>query len=295
MTEDGLYKRAHKAIEEKLPELKGETLTREQFHRLLHILPNKKEHIPFKDAVNTVLWNMSQANKKKKIEKVGSGFKVVDDELVPIDLSGVTDSIFDIVLPFDIHKYCVLYRKNIMIIFGSKDAAKTGLCLNITRDNMGKHRVVYFSSEMVDTEFRVRLSKYKGLKVADWTFEPYTRSYDFDQVIQPDALNIIDFLELGGDETEYYKGVALVRRIWDKLDNGIAIIACQKNKDALLPKGGSGLLEKARIAISLDPGKLELTTAKNWADGVETSPAGKKWTYKLVGGINIMHPTEWFE
>lgn len=295
MEENGKYKRAHKAIEDLLPTLKGESLTREQWYRLLNIIPGKKDHIPFKDAVNAVLWNMSQVNKKKKIEKVGSLFKVVDDDLVPINFSKDGVSRFDLTLPFDIHKYCFLYRKNIGIVFGSKDSGKTAFMLNVVRLNMHKHRVVYFSSEMVEDEFKVRLGKYKGLDIEDWTFEPYERSYDFDQVIQPDAFNIVDFLELGGDDSEYYKGVALVRRIYDKLDGGAAFIACQKNKDASLPKGGSGLLEKARIAISLDPGKVELVVAKNWADGIETSPTGTAWTYKLVGGINIMNPQEYFE
>ena len=110
------------------------------------------------------------------------------------------------------------------------------------------------------------------------------------------ALYLIDFLELGGDDSEYYKGVALVRRIYDRLIEigGIAFIACQKNKDASLPKGGSGLLEKARIAVSLDPNRVELVVAKNWADGITTSPKGMAWSYKLVGGINIVNPVESF-
>jgi len=179
-----------------------------------------------------------------------------------------------------------------MIVYGSKDAGKTALCLNIVRLNMNKHKILYFSSEMVEDEMAIRLSKADGMELTDWQFEAYERSYDFNEVIDPDGLNVIDFLELGGDEAEYYKGVALVRRIYDKLDNGIAIIACQKNKGAEFPKGGAGLLEKARVALSLDPNKVKLTVAKNWADGVYTKPVGKCWTYQLVGGINIVNPIE---
>ena len=148
---------------------------------------------------------------------------------------------------------------------------------------------------MVEDEFAIRLGKDETLTLDDWRFEPFERSYDFDAVIEPDAINIIDFLELGGDESEYFKGVSLIRKIYDKLGKGIAIIACQKNKDAELPKGGSGLLEKARMAVSLDPGIIKLTVAKNWADGVQHSPRGKTWTYKLVGGINIINPQESFD
>jgi len=188
-----------------------------------------------------------------------------------------------------------MYNKNIGIIFGSKDAGKTAIMLNIGRLNMDKHRVIYFSSEMGSDEFNGRLSKYKGLELSDWKIEAYERSYNFDEVIKEEgALYLMDFLELGGDESEYYKGVALVRRIYDKLiqTGGVAFIACQKNRDASLPKGGSGLLEKARIALSLDPNRVELVVSKNWAEGIISSPRGKAWTYQLVGGINIMNEIE---
>ncbi len=295
MSKEGLYARAHKAIEDLLPSLKGETLSREQWWRLLNVNPNNSTHIPFKDAVNEVLYQMTSVNKNKRIAKEGSGFKVVDDVLVPIKIGrNNTTARFDLTLPFGIHDYCFLYRKNIGIVSGSKDAGKSAILMNIARLNMKKHRVIYWSSEMVDDEFNARLSKYNGLELSDWTIEAYERSYDFDQVIVPDALNLIDFLELGGDDQEYYKGVALVRRIYDKLNNGVAIIACQKNRDASLPKGGSGLLEKARIALSLDPNRIELVVAKNWTEGIETSPRGKAWTYQLVGGINIVNPIREF-
>ena len=296
MTQDSrqLYARAHQKIEELLPVLKGEKLTREQWYKMLNIKLNDEKHIPFKNAVNTVLWNMSQLNKKKKIVKEGSYFKVVDDSLVPIDFLGARGTKFDIILTFGIHEYCFLYRKNIMIISGSKEAGKTALLLNIIRWNMNQHRTLYFSSEMVEDELAGRLRKDDSLRLEDWHFEPYERSYDFDQVVDPDSLNIIDFLELGGDETEYYKGVSLVRKIWDKLDKGVAIIACQKNRNAELPKGGAGLLEKARISLSLDPSKATLAIAKNWAEGVQTTPKGRKWKYQLVGGIKIVNEEEDF-
>ena len=296
MDKEGLYARAHKAIEDLLPSLKGETISREQWWRLLNVNLNNEHHIPFKNAINEVLYQLSTVNKNRKIEKNGSGFMVVDDELIPIVIGGKQGSRLDLVLPFGIHQYCFMYDKNIGIVFGSKDAGKTAILMNIAKLNMDRHRVVYFSSEMGSDEFNGRLAKYKGLELSDWKIEPYERSYNFDQVIKGKALYLIDFLELGGDESEYYKGVALVRRIYDRIriTGGAAFIACQKNKDAELPKGGSGLLEKARIALSLDPNRIELAVAKNWADGIESSPKGKAWTYKLVGGINIMNPIEEF-
>lgn len=292
MVEEGLYARAHKKIEELMPTLKGETLTREQWHRLLHINPNDTDHIAHKEAINLVLYNMSQVNIKKKIVKNDRGFKVVDDTLVPIDFKNASGEYFNMLWPFGIHKYCFLHKKNVAVVYGSKDSGKTALLLNIIRLNMGKHNISYFSSEMGASELALRLGKYDGLALADWNFNAYERSYHFNEVVDPNGLNLVDFLELGGDDTEYFKGVSLVRQMYDVLDGGVLIIACQKNRDAELPKGGTGLLEKARVALSLDPSKVTLAVAKNWADGVISSPKGKSWTYQLVGGINILNIIE---
>src|SRR3990167_1732633 len=288
--EQKLYARAHKAIEDLIPYLKGERLTREQWYKQLNINPNNNSHTPYKKAVNDVLWNLSHQNKKKKILKEGSFFKVVDDDLVPINFLGASGAKFDLTLPFDIQEYCFLYRKNIMVIFGSKDAGKTAIILNIIKLNLDKpYRKLYFSSEMVEDELKGRLLRDKSMRLEDWKFEPFERSYDFDQVIDPDGLNLIDFLELGSDETEYFKGVALMRKIWDKLDQGVAIIACQKNVNASLPKGGAGLLEKARIALNLDRNKATLSVAKNWTNSDGVNPRGLTWHYQIVGGINLVN------
>ncbi len=292
---EGLYKKAHELILAKLPQLRGETLTREQFWRLLNVNPNSERHIPFKDAVNEVLWNMAVDNKKKLIVKDGRGYRVVDDTLEPIDFKTANAGAhLDLVLPFGIHEFCFLYPKNIMIVFGSKDAGKTAIMLNIIHDNMNKHKIRYLSSEMGGNELQLRLSKKEGIELGHWNFEAYERSYNFDEVIDPNGLNLVDYLELGGDDAKYYDCVAMIRRMYDKVKNGGLVVALQKNRDAQLPKGGSGALEKARIALSLDPGKATLIVAKNWVDGVTTSPKGKSWQYKLVGGINIVNPVESF-
>ena len=289
--EKGLYARAHKKISDLIPDLKGEALSREQWYKLCNIHPTSIKHRDHREAINEVLNKMAK-NKNKIIVKHGSLYKVVDDTLVPINFKNPVGHKVDLVFPFGIHQYGYLYQGNIAVVFGSKDAGKTAFALNVIRMNMSKHVIKYWSSEMVEDELAARLSKYEYLLPEEWKFEAYERSYDFDQVIDPDAINIIDYLELGGDEMEYYRGVGLIRKIFDKLDTGVAIIACQKNENAELPKGGSGILEKSRIAVSLDPGKAVLKVCKNWAEGVVTSPRGKSWSYQLVGGINYVNVQE---
>ncbi len=294
---DGNYAQAHQAITDLLPLLVGETLTREQWYRQIGANPFDPKQAEYRHAINKVLLNLSKTNKKKQIVKAGSGFKVIDDSVEAIDLLGDASMAINLVLPFGIHKYCIVFAGNIVIVFGSKDAGKTAFLLNTVKMNRNSgHKITYFSSEMGRDELRNRLLQDKELTLEQWAgiFTPVMRSSNFDEVLDPDGLNLIDFLELGGDENEYYKGVALIRRVYDRLvgGKGIAVIACQKNQGATLPKGGSGMLEKARIAVSLDKGEAKLVVAKNWADGIISSPVGKNWTYKLVGGINYMNIKE---
>ncbi|KKN76938.1 hypothetical protein LCGC14_0365900 [marine sediment metagenome] len=294
---DGNYAQAHKAITDLLPLLVGETLTREQWYRQIGANPFDPKQADYRHAINKVLLNLSKTNKKKQIVKAGSGFKVIDDSVETIDLLGEAGTAINLILPFGIHTYCKVFAGNIVIVFGSKDAGKTAFILNAIKMNRNNGRAItYYSSEMGRDELRNRLLQDKELTLEQWAgiFQPVIRSSNFDEVLDPDGFNFIDFLELGGDENEYYKGVALIRRIYDRLagGKGIAVIACHKNQGAALPKGGSGMLEKARIAVSLDKGEAKLVVAKNWVDGIITSPTGKNWTYKLVGGINYFNIVE---
>jgi len=290
MPEKGLYDRASDKLLEILPMVKGETLTRDEIYKMCNVSPTMSNHASFRKAINDVLYNWTTVNKKRdRVVRNGKGFKFIDDSLTRINFLNADRSRFELELPFGIHKYCYLHRKNIGIVMGTKDAGKSAFLINIARMNMRKHRTLYFSSEMVDAELAERLSKVKGIALDEWAIEAYERSYDFDEVIDPNGLNLIDFLELGGTDSEYYQGVGLIRKIYDKLENGVAFIACQKSFGIDYPRGGEGMLEKARIAVALESNSAKLVVGKNWADGVTVSPKGKEWTYSLVGGVNYVN------
>jgi len=294
---DGNYNQAHKAISDLLPQLVGETLTREQWYRAVGANPFDAKQADYRHAISKVLKNLSEVNKKKQIVKVGNGFKVIDDTVLSIDLLGDCDPAKNLLLPFGIHEYCKVFAGNIVVVYGSKDAGKTAFLLNMIKLNRNRgHTLNYYTSEMGKSELVNRLLQDKDLTLEQWAsiFNPKERSSNFDEILDADAFSFIDFLELGGDDNEYYKGVALIRRIYDKLagGKGIAVIACQKNRNAELPKGGSGMLEKARIAVSLDKGTAKLVVAKNWVEGITSSPTGTNWTYKLVGGITYFNVME---
>ena len=84
-----------------------------------------------------------------------------------------------------------------LLNIGNKVAKIEIYHFNIAKDNMYQHETHYFSSEMADTELRNRLELFPDIKkLEDWSFEPWERSSNFADVIRPDALNIIDYLEI---------------------------------------------------------------------------------------------------
>jgi len=191
--------------------------------------------------------------------------------------------------PFEIEKYVKIFQHNIIIIAGAKDAGKTAYLLNFVLMNMYEHGdISYFSSEMYGDEMKERLLGFEqagmiGLK--DWLFHPFARNGDFQDVIDPTGINIIDYLEV----TENFAEIGRpIRAIFDKLTTGIAIIALQKNPstsdyEILLARGGTSTMEKSRLYLSLDKGKMKIVVGKNRVNP-RVDPVNKTWNFRLEGG-----------
>ena len=189
----------------------------------------------------------------------------------------------DLLWPFSLENWVSLYEKNIVVLAGAPNAGKTALLLNFIHRNMHRVEIApmlpiqYFTSETGAQELRVRIDKFPP---SEWSFEPRERSSDFADVIAPTKINIVDFLEV---TNEFYLIAQEIKEIHDRLTTGIAIVAIQKNPDATLGRGGAFSLEKARMYLSMDSGKLTIIKGKNWA--VEGSnPNGKSWSFNIVQG-----------
>lgn len=219
--------------------------------------------------------------------------RVIIDEQAINWLSADVDSEYPLKLPFDIDSYVKIYPKNIIVIAGSSNAGKTGFLLNVAQKNMDRHDVFYFSSEMGAQEFKVRLSKFKNedgtqFPLNKWKFKAIERSFEFNHVIRPNALNIIDYLEIYDN---FYTIGTDIKKIYDKLRNGIAIIAIQKKKGEELGRGSDFTLEKSRLYITLERqfkeyGKCKIIKAKNWR--TDQNPNQMEFRFDLLQGCKFM-------
>jgi hypothetical protein len=83
-----------------------------------------------------------------------------------------------------------------------------------------------------------------------------------------------------------------LKQIHDKLGSGIAVVALQKDPKAPQGRGGTFGLEKPRLYLNMDAGKLSIRKAKNWTHP-EQNPNGLSLKFKLVGGCKFIITDDW--
>lgn len=212
-----------------------------------------------------------------------------------MDLDDIKAKPIDIWLPFEITDELLnVYAGNVIVVAGESNAGKTAFLLNIVKNNMDKHDVWYFNSEMGRIEFRERLDLFEDVEYKDWNFHKVARRRNYKDVIQPDAINIVDFLEPKGDEMMLVADE--ISDMWERLNDGIIIVAIQKDPFKPYGNGGAGTLNRSRLYINLKKG--------NWAEivkgkGVRRDKGvdnvdGMMCRYKCVnGGYKLYRHTKW--
>ena len=198
--------------------------------------------------------------------------------------------VLDIRWPLQVEEFVNLYEGNLVVVAGSPNAGKTAMMLNLIYLNQHRFPVYYFCSEMGETELSDRLALFnkEGITVDEWKFDAFPRSTHFADVIKPDCINIIDFLEL---TQEIYLVNEYLTDITHAIGKGVAIVAVQKKIGADLGRGQEFSLEKPRLYLSMDQNKMRIMKGKNWATA--TNPNGMTISYDIIDGYKFVSRTGW--
>lgn len=241
-----------------------------------------------KSRIRKVIERLKQSDRIESAGKKAGQYRRVISDCEEVDWLNAPNECMDIKWPFELENLVEIYPSNIAIIAGDTNAGKTTFLLDFIRLNMDNHEVHYFNSEMGSSEFKLRLGLFESVELGEWNFTAWERSGDFQDVIKPNAINIIDFLEV---TDEFWKVGSIIKDIHAKLKDGIAVIAIQKNRGSELGRGGSFGSEKPRLYLSMDWGRVRIYKAKNWKTRV--NPNGMVQDFEILRGSEFIPEGSW--
>ena len=237
-----------------------------------------------------ILHRLKEQGIVEQHQRLNKQFRYVNKKVTSLDFKSASNSgVLPIQWPLGIERYVNIFPSNIAVVAGSPNAGKTAMLLNFIFLNQDNFPIYYFCSEMGPVELRDRLDKFLGMDIEDWHFEAIERSSDFADVIRPDCVNIIDYMEM---TTELYHVNTFLTAIGHKLGSGIAIVALQKKQGAIFGRGQEFGVEKPKLYLSLDKSKLQIVKGKSWARK-NVNPNGLQVSFKIIDGCQFQATTEW--
>lgn len=247
---------------------------------------------------DSVLREMCHAKLIERDDSRNGWYHRIDDDCPSIDFWDSEIDEYPLWLPLDLMDEAIVSPGNIIILAGETNSGKTAYALKTAYKNLkvngGAHdKVRYLNSEMHPAEFKGRALSVDSNR-ANWQgLDLRNRSRDFHSVIDPNGLNIIDFLE---NLDNFWKVGGEISKIHNTLQEGVAIILLQKKQGERLARGGDFTLEKSRLAMSLfwDGFENYCSITKCKAYRGTRNPQGMERDFTIQnGGSDILSLTPW--
>jgi len=239
--------------------------------------------------------NVRQALHRLKLEgiiersgKKDGVYRRVESDLEPMDFINAPTEGLEFDWPLDLHEIATIFPKDIVCVAGTYNAGKTAFAVDFVRRNMAGHEIYYFNCEMSASRLKDRLLKVDDMKLTDWKFHPYSRDDNFADVIKPNDVNIIDYLEM---VDEHWLVAKRLKEIHNKLDQGIAIVLLQKPSNRDTGMGGEKGLQKPTLYVAIDYDRAKLVKVKSWKG--ETNPNKNIVEFKLWHGWKFVPQGHW--
>lgn len=224
------------------------------------------------------------------IVSIGRGsYRKVDTEVREMNWQSADPSrVVSLKFPFGIEEHAKIYPKSIVIVAGSKNAGKSAFLYNFIYLNMLKFGIDLYNSETGAEQMNERFSPLNIPMPAP--FKVYERYDNFADVIDPDRISVIDYLDVN---SEVYLVGAEIDAIFRKLNQGVAVIGLQKPPPTVtyvkgvrkvyerdLAYGGGFTAKRAILYITMGSNKLKLFIVKSpKKSGI--NPNNMTWTFSF--------------
>lgn len=185
----------------------------------------------------------------RKVDKTKEVINWVDAEICPVPIK----------MPMGLDNEAVIEKGSVIVIAGVSNAGKSGFLLEMASTNYKHMKVSYFASEWSPSGLKQRLENF-GEDMKVWPeIEFIKRTKNFGDVLDPDGLNIVDFLETHED---FWAVSGEIQKYHDRLRDGVVVVALQKKPGADFGKGGHGTMEKSQLYLTIDDGIMTIAKLK---------------------------------
>ena len=287
-----LYREVSKRVDEWLDIHDGETFDLDIVCRHLEIASAEGRKQAANKLRNEVL--------KGRLEKSNRIYRYINNNINYINWyeGGMGETYFDLIFPsnhqakdlsyFSFQDSIRISPGSVIVVAGQTNAGKSCFARNLVWDNMDKHKIRMQVSQTSAAAFARYASNMTWsnpmIDIKTPKFELIERYEDFQDLIVPGWLNIVDWLD--ADKVEYYKIGALIKAMQAKVGDGVLAVMIQKNSNSQFGDGGEKSAKWADLYITLSYNReknfsrLNIEKAKEWVGNHD--PNGRVYGYEIV-------------
>ena len=256
------------------------------------------ESTTFYTAINRLL-------KERKVKRLGRGryrrvipiepVKWWDDKINEEPLVFKFPRCYEDGTEFGIEDFVEVFPGGMILVTGRSNFGKTVIALSIMGENLDLMRATLMGSEYTASDGKISPMFKRRMKRMNWVewmkdgeprFQLLPVGGDYEDYIEPDQLNIIDWISLNG---EYYLIDRVMKSIKDRVGNGVAVVVLQKNKDAEFGEGGERTVRYADVELRIDAfGENESLLTIGKVKAPKGKATGRTFAFTIVDyGANL--------
>lgn len=286
ITTAGDYKKVAELVDNWLEIHQNETFDLDIICRQLEIHQRENRN----NVAKKLSYEVNRGNLEKKVRNYRSILSLKEKEYIDWTIASEKDAL-DIRWPFS-HKdnscfgfdgHVVIRPADLIVVAGQSNKGKSTFARNFLWENMD-----YFPCQMMVNEYAP--GRFKSVvNRMDWRsgvgsngcpkFQMIVRREDWEYAIEPDCVNIIDWINLSDN---FYQIGKIMEDIQKRLRDGICLIVLQKGETATLGRGGQFSLDMASLYMTVDNNVLTVVKAKEPANG--RNPNGETYRFDITDG-----------
>ena len=278
------YKKIAILVDQYLDLHKGETFDLDTICRQLQI--NEREN---RNYLTIILSKLVHKTPFPPLDKNNRLYRIRDNNYKSINwVDADATKSFPINWPYGIEDnsrfgfdgHVVISPGDVIVIAGNSNMGKTSLCLNILWENMDNIPCTLMGNEYTPIKFKRRVSHMKWKEPTNGSglpkFELIERRDNWKDIIRPDNLNIIDWVNM---DDNFYRIGSIIEGLQSMLNKGVVVVTLQKNPDKTLGMGGGFSEHLASLYLSIDYQRMTVVKAKEWFDH---NPNNEMYGFEIV-------------